>query len=63
MKVLIKDSTGNFFCRKPEVGFFQNKNDACIFKCINEEHAKIILFKTKEFTFREDLLLEEISDV
>lgn len=62
MKITIKDSFGNFFHRKPEVGFFQDKNNAHVFTCINEEHIKIILEKTKQFTFREDLFVEEVDD-
>lgn len=62
MKIIIKDSFGNFFYRKPEVGFFENKQYAHVFTCINEEHIKIILEKTKQFTFRDDLFIEEVND-
>ena len=67
MKVLIKDSVGNFFCRQPEVGFNQKKDMAHVFTCINEEHAKIIVEKTQMFTSQIDLsyelLQEEYCDI
>jgi hypothetical protein len=58
MKIIIKNSFGEYFQRIPEVGFTNFKNNAHIFNCINDEHAKIVLEKTKEFVSYNDLYLE-----
>jgi hypothetical protein len=61
MKVIIKDFVGNYFCKKPEVGLTKIKNNAYVFDCYNEEHAKLILEKTKMFISNNDLNLEFIE--
>jgi len=58
MEIIIKNNIGQYFQRKPEVGFTTFKNNAYIFRCVNDEHAKIILEKTKEFVSCNDLCLE-----
>lgn len=61
MKVIIKDIFGNYFCKKPEVGLTKIINEAYIFDCYNEEHANLILEKTKQFISNNDLNLEVID--
>lgn len=61
MKIYIRTIDGLFFSRKPEVCFTTEKQLACIFTCINEEHAKIVVEKTKLFTFKEDLVYEMVE--
>lgn len=58
MKVIIKNNVGEYFQRIPEVGFTNFKNNAFIFNCVNDEHAKIVLEKTKEFISYTDLYIE-----
>lgn len=61
MKVIIKDIGGNYFCREPEVGLTNIKNNAYVFNCYNEEHSKLILEKTKMFISNNDLTLEFVE--
>ena len=49
MKIMIKSTCGKFFSKEPEVGLTDIKKNACIFYCHNEEHAFLILEKTKRF--------------
>ena len=62
MKIVIKNINNQYFSKKPEVSFVENKKLAHIFKCINEEHAKIILEKTIEFTYQNNLLIESVEE-
>ena len=62
MKIVVKDSNGLFFSRKPEVCFTEKEELAHVFTCINEEHAKIVVEKTQMFTSKISLcyvLLEQ----
>lgn len=61
MKIIIKNISGEFFCRSPEVGLTKLKKDAYIFDCYNQEHANLVLEKTKQFISNEDLKLEIID--
>ncbi len=61
MKILIKDVFENYFCKSPEVGLTKIKSDAYVFNCYNQEHAKLILQKTKDFISNENLELEFID--
>jgi len=58
MEIVIKNNIGEYFQRKPEVGFTSFKKNAYVFNCVNDEHAKIVLEKTKEFVSYNDLYLE-----
>jgi hypothetical protein len=58
MEIVIKNNVGEYFQKLPEIGFTNFKKNAHIFKCINDEHAKIVLEKTKEFVSYNDLYLE-----
>lgn len=61
MKIIIKNTSGDFFCKQPEVGITKNKKDAHIFFCLNDYHANLILEKTKQFISNDDLNLEIID--
>ena len=61
MKIIIKNTSGDFFCKQPEVGITKNKKDAYIFFCLNDYHANLILEKTKQFISNDDLNLEIID--
>ena len=61
MKIVVKDLYGNFFSKSPEVGLFNDLSKAKVFNCINEEHAKIIVEKTKEFISNNDLYMEVLD--
>lgn len=61
MKIFVRNIEGQYFSRYPEVGFTKNKNFAFEFNCINDEHAKIILEKTKIFTYQNDLIFENME--
>ena len=61
MKIIIKNIAGEFFCKQPEVGLTKVKKDAYIFDCYNEEHANLVLEKTKQFISNSDLNLEVIE--
>lgn len=58
MEIIIKNNIGEYFYKIPEIGFTKNKKHSHIFKCINEEHAKLILEKTKEFVSYDGLSFE-----
>ena len=45
MKIIIRNISGEFFCRQPEVGLTKIKKDAYVFDCYNEEHANLVLEK------------------
>lgn len=62
MKIIIKNGSGEYFQRIPEVGFTNFKNNAHVFNCVNHEHAKIVLEKTKEFVLYNDIYLEEVEN-
>ena len=62
MKIVIRNFFGEYFCKYPEVCFVKSIIDAYYFTCINEEHAKIILEKTKSFIFNNDLTYEEVKE-
>jgi hypothetical protein len=62
MQIVIKNNIGEYFYKIPEIGFTKNKMNSHIFKCINEEHAKIILEKTKEFVSYNELYFEMFQD-
>jgi len=53
--------SGEFFCKQPEVGLTNLKKDAYVFDCYNEEHANLVLEKTKQFISNSDLNLEVIE--
>ena len=61
MKIIIRNISGEFFCRQPEVGLTKIKKDAYVFDCYNEEHANLVLEKTKHFISNSDLKLEVIE--
>jgi hypothetical protein len=61
MKIIIKNTSGDFFCKQPEVGITKNKKDAHIFFCLNDYHANLILEKTKQFISNDNLNLEIID--
>ena len=61
MKVIIRNMSGEFFCKQPEVGLTNLKKDAYVFDCYNEEHANLVLEKTKQFISNSDLNLEVIE--
>jgi hypothetical protein len=61
MKIIIRNISGDFFCRQPEVGLTKVKKDAYVFDCYNEEHANLVLEKTKQFISNSDLNLEVIE--
>jgi hypothetical protein len=61
MKIIIRNIYGEFFCRQPEVGLTKLKKDAYVFDCYNEEHANLVLEKTKQFISNSDLNLEVIE--
>lgn len=61
MKIIIKNISGEFFCRNPEVGLTKIKKDAYVFDCYNDEHAILLLEKTKEFISNSNLSLEVIE--
>ena len=61
MKIIIRNISGEFFCREPEVGLTKLKKDAYVFDCYNEEHANLVLEKTKQFISSSDLNLEVIE--
>jgi hypothetical protein len=61
MKIIIRNISGEFFCRQPEVGLTKIKKDAYVFDCYNEEHANLVLEKTKQFISNSDLNLEVIE--
>ncbi|NBQ16745.1 hypothetical protein EBU24_00315 [bacterium] len=61
MKIIIKNVSGEFFSRKPEVGLTKLKKDAYVFDCYNEEHANLVLEKTKQFISNDNLCLEIIE--
>jgi hypothetical protein len=61
MKIIIRNISGEFFCRQPEVGLTKLKKDAYVFDCYNEEHANLVLEKTKQFISNSDLNLEVIE--
>ena len=61
MKIIIRNISGEFFCREPEVGLTKIKKDAYVFDCYNEEHANLVLEKTKQFISSSDLNLEVIE--
>lgn len=61
MKIIIRNISGEFFCRQPEVGLTKIKKDAYVFDCYNEEHANLVLEKTKQFISNSDLNLEIID--
>jgi hypothetical protein len=61
MKIIIRNISGDFFCRQPEVGLTKLKKDAYVFDCYNEEHANLVLEKTKQFISNSDLNLEVIE--
>jgi len=61
MKIIIRNISGEFFCRRPEVGLTKLKKDAYVFDCYNEEHANLVLEKTKQFISNSDLNLEVIE--
>jgi hypothetical protein len=61
MKIIIRNISGEFFCRQPEVGLTKIKKDAYVFDCYNEEHANLVLEKTKQFISNSDLNLEVVD--
>lgn len=61
MKIIIRNISGEFFSREPEVGLTKIKKDAYVFDCYNEEHANLVLEKTKQFISSSDLNLEVIE--
>lgn len=61
MKIIIRNISGEFFCKQPEVGLTKIKKDAYVFDCYNEEHANLVLEKTKQFISNSDLNLEVIE--
>lgn len=61
MKILIKDFSENYFCKLPDVGLTKTKKDAYVFDCHNQEHANLILEKTKQFISNSNLTLEIIE--
>jgi len=61
MKIIIKNTSGDFFCKQPEVGITKNKKDAHIFFCLNDYHANLILEKTKQFISNDNLNIEIID--
>jgi hypothetical protein len=61
MKIIIKNTSGDFFCKQPEVGITKNKKDAHIFFCLNDYHANLILEKTKQFISNDNFNLEIID--
>jgi len=61
MKIIIRNISGEFFCRQPEVGLTKLKKDAYVFDCYNEEHANLVLEKTKQFISNSDLNLEVVD--
>ena len=61
MKIIIRNISGEFFCRQPEVGLTKIKKDAYVFDCYNEEHANLVLEKTKQFISNTDLNLEVVD--
>ena len=61
MKIIIKNTSGDFFCKEPEVGITKNKKDAHVFFCLNDYHANLILEKTKQFISNDDLNLEIVE--
>lgn len=62
MKIFVRTIDGLFFSKNPEVCFTNKINLAHIFTCINEEHAKIVVEKTKVFTFKDDLVYQFVED-
>lgn len=61
MKIIIKNMSGEFFSRSPEVGLTKFKKDAYVFDCYNQEHANLVLEKTKQFISNSDLNLEIVD--
>ena len=61
MKIIIRNISGEFFCRQPEVGLTKIKKHAYVFDCYKEEHANLVLEKTKQFISNSDLNLEVVD--
>lgn len=61
MKIIIKNDFGDFFCKQPEVGLTKIIKNAHVFECHNEEHANLVLEKTKMFISNSNLNIEFIE--